>query len=141
MSHPDTRFESMGSMSPNPAGEPGPQAIEPFLGRGPVMDLKDLLAEASRSLSALDADRLEKLAPGCAVLRRGLGTMGSEALAALRRQAIAAAKEMAVFGRVLEATRANLAVIRRLRELPGALEYNEPQARGWTGAEASRGDD
>ena len=36
---------------------------------------------------------------------------------------------MAVFARVLEATRANLKVMNRLRELrAGRLEYGEPQA-------------
>ena len=38
---------------------------------------------------------------------------------------------MAVFARVLDATRANLQVMNRLRELRmGRLEYSERQARG-----------
>ena len=41
---------------------------------------------------------------------------------------------MAVFARVLEATRANLKVMKRLRELRvGRLEYSELQARGGMG--------
>jgi hypothetical protein len=46
---------------------------------------------------------------------------------------------MAVFARVLEATRSNLNVMKRLRELrAGRLEYTERQARG--GAEGGHGD-
>ena len=43
---------------------------------------------------------------------------------------------MAVFARVLEATRSNLSVMKRLRELrAGRLEYTERQARGGVGIE------
>ena len=49
--------------------------------------------------------------------------------------------EMAVFARVLEATRANLNVMNRLRELrSGRLEYREPPAQGWAGTESGHGD-
>jgi hypothetical protein len=45
-----------------------------------------------------------------------------------------AAGEMAVFARVLDATRENLSVMRRLRELrAGRLEYSERNLRGWAG--------
>jgi hypothetical protein len=48
---------------------------------------------------------------------------------------------MAVFARVLEATRANLNVMNRLRELrAGRLEYGERQMRGWTRTESGHGD-
>jgi hypothetical protein len=48
---------------------------------------------------------------------------------------------MAVFARVLEVTRGNLNLMNRLRELrAGRLEYSEAQARGWTRAESSHGD-
>jgi hypothetical protein len=48
---------------------------------------------------------------------------------------------MAVFARVLEATRANLNVMKRLRELrAGQLEYTERQARCGTAAEDGHGD-
>jgi hypothetical protein len=47
---------------------------------------------------------------------------------------------MAVFARVLEATKANLKVMSRLRELRGGrLEYGEAQARGWAGTESGHG--
>ena len=49
---------------------------------------------------------------------------------------------MAVFGRVLEATRDNLQVMNRLRELrAGRLEYGEvTEARGWARGESGHGD-
>ena len=64
----------------------------------------------------------------------------------LARQAREAAADMAVLGRVLEATRANLNVMRRLRELrERRLEYSERQIRGApeasAEAEAVDGDD
>jgi hypothetical protein len=47
---------------------------------------------------------------------------------------------MAVFARVLEATRANLNVMSRLRELrAGRVEYTERQARGGACAEERHG--
>jgi hypothetical protein len=48
---------------------------------------------------------------------------------------------MKVFARVLEATRANLNVMNRLRELrEGQMEYGERQAQEWTGMESAHGD-
>jgi len=53
----------------------------------------------------------------------------------LAQQARDAAADMAVFARVLDATRANLHVMNRLRELRmGRLEYSERQVRGGKGA-------
>jgi hypothetical protein len=47
---------------------------------------------------------------------------------------------MAVFARILEATRSNLNVLRRLRELrAGRLEYGESQTRGWAEMESGHG--
>jgi hypothetical protein len=49
--------------------------------------------------------------------------------------------DIAIFARVLEATRANLNVMNRLRDLrAGRLEYGEPQGRGWTRTESGHGD-
>jgi len=76
--------------------------------------LRELVLEASRGLALLDADRLE---------------------------AREAAGDMAVFARVLEATRANLNVMRRLHESHrDRLEYREPQVRGWARTESGHGD-
>ncbi len=87
-------------------------------------ELKQLVSEASRALACLDADRLEELARSCQALNRDLPVMQREERIALARQAGEAAGDMAVLGRVLEATRANLDVMKRLRELQmGRLEY------------------
>ena len=88
--------------------------------------------EASRALARLDADRLEELALSCQALeprsgaRRSGATGCGDARAALARERKEAEGDMAVFARVLEATRANLDVMNRLRELrAGRLEYRE----------------
>ena len=57
--------------------------------------------------------------------------MGAEEKRELARQAREAQADMAVFARVLEATRANLNVMRRLREMRDRrLEYSERLIRG-----------
>ncbi len=93
-------------------------------------ELKQIIAEASRALACLDADRLEELAGCCQALNRDLPP-GKD----LERQAAEARTDMAIFGHVLEATRANLNVMRRLRDLrQSTAEYGEPKgARGWNG--------
>jgi hypothetical protein len=59
----------------------------------------------------------------------------------MARQVREVKSDMAVFARVLEATRANWNVMNRLRELrAGQLEYTERQARGSAGVEAGYGD-
>jgi len=75
-------------------------------------ELKELVREASRALASLDAGRLEELALSCQALNRELPPSSELVI-----QAREAARDMAVFGRVLEATRANLQVMNRLREL------------------------
>jgi aminopeptidase N len=105
-------------------------------------ELKQLVVEASRALARLDAERLEELALSCQALNRGLAPVNAEERETLARQAREAASDMAVFARVLEATRANLNVMNRLLELrAGRLEYGEAQARGWAGTESGHGND
>lgn len=88
-----------------------------------------LVQEASRALAHLDADRLEDLARACAVLERDLRIADAVERAEFARQARQAAGDMAVFARVLDATRCNLEVMRRLRDLrQGAIEYMLPGA-------------
>ena len=95
--------------------------------------LKDLVVEASRALARLDADRLEELAVSCQLLNRELPSNSPARSRVLARQAREAQRDMAVFGRVLEATRANLSVMRRLRELRlGRIGYGDGE-RGGTG--------
>ena len=104
-------------------------------------ELRKLVAEASRALACLDATRLEELALCCELLVRDLGPADARRRADVARQSREAAQDMAVFARVLEATRANLDVLHRLRELrTGRLEYGERQAQGWTRMENGHGD-
>ena len=112
-------------------------------------ELKALVAEASRALAALDAARLEELAACCEALIRKLGPEYAERdwRRELARQAREAESGMAVFGRVLEATQANLNVMKRLKEMRlGELEYKArggaPIAAGsaWAGPQAENGD-
>jgi hypothetical protein len=103
-------------------------------------DLKELVVEASRALARLDAPRLEELALSCQALTGARNPEDPDERTHMARQAREAVGDMAVFARVLEATRANLNVMMRLRELrAGRLEYTERQARGG-GAEGGHGD-
>ncbi len=96
-------------------------------------ELKALVMEASRALAQLDAGRLEELAVSCQLLNRELQGAGVTARERLARQAREAAGDMAIYGRVLEATRDNLDVMHRLRELhAGRLEYGRLNAQDWT---------
>jgi len=105
-------------------------------------ELKELVCEASHALACLDTKRLEELAHSCQALNRELAPMNSTAREDLARQAREATEEMAVFSRVMEATRANLNVMNRLRELrAGRLEYGEAQTQPWAGTESGNGID
>jgi hypothetical protein len=104
-------------------------------------ELKELVVEASQALARLDAVRLEELALSCQALTRTFNPKDAGGRELLVRQAQEAKSDMAVFARVLEATRANLDVMKRLRELrTGRVEYTERQARGGAGAEELHGD-
>jgi hypothetical protein len=107
--------------------------------------LRELVVEASLALARLDAERLEELALSCQALNRDLAGLG-EARRDIKRQAGEASGEMAVFGRVLDATRANLEVMNRLRERGhGSREYPGRLGRGlagpWALAEKFDGND
>ncbi|MDR3796507.1 MAG: hypothetical protein P4K93_00045 [Terracidiphilus sp.] len=98
-------------------------------------ELKELVVEASRALACLDRARLEELALSCQALTWARDSDDIGEREDLARQAREAKADMAVFARVLEATRSNLNVMKRLRELrAGRLEYTERQARGGAGA-------
>jgi hypothetical protein len=99
--------------------------------------LKEIVAEASQALARLDAARLEELALSCQTLNRMPAEPDQRAAHA--KEAGEAVREMAVLSRVLEATRANLKVMKRLQDLSaGRLEYTP----GGPWAEESRhGDD
>ena len=94
-------------------------------------DLKALVVEASQALARLDSVRLEELAISCQALNRDVASLDARDRRELARQARDAAGDMAVFARVLEATRSNVKVMNRLEELRAVrLEYSERQARG-----------
>ena len=94
-------------------------------------ELKALVVEASRALALLNAPRLEELAVSCEALNQNLDSMGADEKRELARQAREAQADMSVLKRVLEATRANRNVMRRLREMrERRLEYNEKMIRG-----------
>ena len=103
--------------------------------------IPEVVREASKALARLDAGRLEELVLSCAALNRELPGRNIKEGDAWADEAREASSEMAVFGRVLEATRANLAVMNRLRELTGnRLEYRLQAAERWTGTERGHGD-
>jgi hypothetical protein len=99
-------------------------------------ELRKLVCEASQALALLDAERLEELALSCAALSRDLESADPKLRKDLRnelgRQALNAQEDMAIFGRVLDATRANLAVIHRIRDLRvgSHLEYAPRRREG-----------
>lgn len=89
-------------------------------------ELRELVTEATRALARLDVARLEELALSCQALTRKPAPQTVEEREEFSHQACAARDEMAVFARVLEATRANVNVMKRLRELrAGKTGYAE----------------
>jgi hypothetical protein len=116
-----------------------------ILGRARQPELKAMVMVASQALALLDAPRLYELALSCEVLNRQLDETG-QADEGWRRelavQARCARSDMAVFERVLEATRANLNVMRRLRSMrAGELEYKAPGAQTVWAAKPAVSDD
>jgi hypothetical protein len=105
--------------------ETDPAAVKP--------ELKALVVEASRALALLDVPRLEELAVSCDALNRSLDSMSAEDKRELTQQAREAQADMSVLRRVLEATRANRNVMRRLRQMrERRLEYEERLVRAST---------
>ena len=100
-------------------------------------ELRSLVAEAAKSLANLEADRLEELALSCQALNRDL-TSGGQPFSV--REARAAKKDMAVLAKLLEATRTNVAVMDRLRQLHSSrTEYVIGQDLPISAAEVSDG--
>ena len=107
--------------------------------RQPNLALKELVAEAARALARLDTARLEELALSCQALNREVTALDRATLTLNNRrelvsQAREASGDMAVFARVLDATRSNIKVMQRLRELrAGRLEYREELSATYAG--------
>ncbi len=101
--------------------------------------LKEIVVEASQALARLDSARLEELALSCQAFNRGSQDPNERVERA--RQAGEAVRDMAVFARVLEATQANLKVMKRLQDLrTGQLEYAPHGPATWA-KESKNGDD
>jgi hypothetical protein len=111
-------------------------------------ELRAVVVEASQSLARLDASRLQELALSCEALNRQMEQLGQEGQEdagwrnGLARQAREARQDMEIFGRVLEATRANLNVMQRLRAMRmGELEYRAQLSEAiWSEKSAENGD-
>ena len=104
-------------------------------------ELKEVVEEASQALARLDAERLEALALSCYALNRCRPADNAVERAAQAREAREAARAMAVFARVVEATRANISLMNRLRELrAGPLEYGQRPDQKWKLTERGHGD-
>lgn len=110
-------------------------------GRMARPQLKALVAQASQALGRLDAARLEELAHSCAALNRELTPPAAADRKALEHEAREALGDMAILGRVLEATRENIRVMHRLRELRmGRLEYSAGHTdTGWSAGRSNCG--
>lgn len=107
----------------NQAGTP---QASPAAGNAPAPQLKELVTEATCALARLDVERLQELALSCEALTRVVHSTTPEQREELSRQSLAARGDMAVFARVLEATRANVKVMERLRNLrTGSAGYSE----------------
>lgn len=99
--------------------------------RIPQPELKNVLVEATHALAHLDADRLEEMALSCAALVSDENRFRCETEMQRELECGKGMQEMAIFARVLEATRANLRVMRRLCEMRAAqLEYGGTASEG-----------
>jgi hypothetical protein len=107
----------------------------------PQSVLKNMLVEASVALAHLDANRLEEMALSCAALIRDMDQVRCNAKNQCESGSGDALQEMAILARVLEATRTNLKVMRRLREVRAAqLEYGPAQGDCNAPEESGHGD-
>ena len=110
----------------------------------PGVALREIVQQATASLLAMDAERLEELARCCADLNRDLQQNGqiAEVAAELQR----ARSEMELLRRILYETRANFMVISRLQAIrvrnAGQMTGNGARVGGWSGSgrEADYGD-
>jgi LmbE family N-acetylglucosaminyl deacetylase len=78
-----------------------------------VNEESQILKEASLALARLDADRLEELAAACRVLNRDLPYIDTETRDLVQLEDCL--KALKVLGRIVEKTRYNLEVVRRVQ--------------------------
>lgn len=99
--------------------------------------MRSLIEEATAALARLDAERLAELALSCEALNREMPRAGAGESPG-EVDARGAANAMRVFSRVLDATRANVAFLRRLGEPASErLEYR-PECN-WAAGGGDRG--
>lgn len=92
--------------------------------------MKDVVVEASRALANIDAERLEELALSCKALNREQKNLSSDHRARFVSDVIDSRQELALLGSVLDATRANLRVLRHLQAMRvGLVGYAGPADR------------
>jgi hypothetical protein len=104
---------------------------------GVGFDVKQIIHEASRSLAHLDADRLEELALSCQALNQ---SPIREDFAEQARVGKEELRDLAVLGRVLEATRANISVMRQShKSRKSRLEYSPEEGSALLQPETSNG--
>jgi hypothetical protein len=104
------------------------------------LELRNIFAEATLALAHLDSDRLEQMRLSCAALVRDDAT-GGGVRTSVYSGCTDAWMEIAVLMRVLDATKANLDVMRRLREMCSAqLEYCPNSGRGGHSLDGDHGD-
>ncbi|MDE3199663.1 MAG: hypothetical protein KGN79_01985 [Acidobacteriota bacterium] len=93
--------------------------------------LPEVLDEASCALATLDAGRLEELASSCEAFNKELFQLNMSSDPLSLEQVLTVRNKLADFGRVLEATRCNLEVLRQANAFDtGVLEYANP-AHAW----------
>jgi hypothetical protein len=101
--------------------------------------LTDMVVEASQALARLDADRLEALAISCLLLNRSLDeeTLERETLGSEARNAVA---DLGTLKTLLAATKANLEVMNRAKDLRRELpQYGPDSAHNWRSTEVRNG--
>jgi hypothetical protein len=103
-------------------------------------ELRRTLVEASEALARLDADRLEEMALSCEALVSG-GEQRDGSGCELNCAASDTARELSILGRVIDATKTNLTVLRSLRDRKCArLEYGPLPAGAVSTVEGRHGD-
>lgn len=106
------------------------------------MEWKIILADASHALTQLDAARLEEMAISCAALVRDRQEVHCDPHWRPKTVPCVTEPEIAIFTRVLEATRANLQVLHRVcARRTTQLEYGQARGLSESLVENDHGDD
>ena len=102
--------------------------------------LRELILETTRALAHLDADRLEALRDHCVVMERAYQSPLFRRRHDLACPAWEAQRSLRALAAILEQTRANLAVLRRLDGVRGGdAGYGPDAPYGWATLEGADG--